>query len=761
MSYIDKLNPTQKEAVLHTEGPLLIFAGAGSGKTRVLTYRVAHLIEQGIDPYHIVAITFTNKAAKEMRERITQITAEGDQVWVSTFHAACTRILRREIEVLGYTGNFSIYDTADTTRLIKDCVKELNLNEANYPAKSVAHVISAQKNELISPAEYERTTAGSFREGNIANIYDLYQKRLKAANALDFDDIIFKTVELLRDHDDIRLKYQNRFRYVMVDEYQDTNHAQYELVRLFSGYAQNLCVVGDDDQSIYGWRGANIENILRFEKDYPGTKVVKLEENYRSSQTILDAANAVINNNESRAEKQLWTQNGKGEQVRVYMATNAKDEGAFVAKVVGEEVGRGSAKYNDFAVLYRANAQSNSVEEALVSAGIPYRMFGGVRFYEHMEIKDILAYLKAINNPYDDIAFLRIINVPRRGIGAATINKMQMFAYENGISLSGAMQRAAEVPGLGKKSAEVVKFWGFMMELFHFSQENSVASLIQKILDDTKYVESFDPDLPETEDRLNNLNEFLAKARAFGHDSDDASLGRFLEDVALVADVDNYEASANAVAMMTLHSAKGLEFNAVFIVGCEEHLFPSTQSIENSDLAKMEEERRLCYVGFTRARHRLYVTHALSRLRYDGRVVRNAPSRFLGEVPLQYMVPVNAYGKPKAVLQSAARSTDDPLAGMTSRMAANNKKSDSLNKPRTMKATFDEILSRPAPSRPIPKNKTIDFKIGDMVNVQKTKYGVGEVMAIEPAGADFEVTINYDTVGKKKFMANLLNITKV
>jgi len=740
MSYLNELNQVQSEAVLHTEGPLLIFAGAGSGKTRVLTYRIAHLLQQGVDPYNIIAITFTNKAAREMRERVNDLTPLGEQVWVSTFHSACTRILRREIETLGFQKGFTIYDTADTLRLLKECIKEKDLSDVYYPPRYVAQVISAQKNELITPREYEKQVVGMFRESNIAEIYELYQKRLTEMNALDFDDIIFKTVELLRDNDDMRQKYQNRFHYVLVDEYQDTNHAQYKLVNLLAGYAGNLCVVGDDDQSIYGWRGANVENILQFEKDYPGAKVVKLEENYRSTQTILGAANDVISNNDHRAQKQLWTDNSKGSPLRIHMASNERDEGAFVARVIKEEVAQRNANYNDFAVLYRANAQSRGIEDALVQAGVPYRIFGGVRFYEHMEVKDILAYLKAINNPADDISHLRIINVPKRGIGAASISKIQAYALENGITFATAITKAASIPGLGKKAEPVAAFSGLLLELSHFTENNSVAALVKKILHDTKYLDTLSDGTPEGEERVANIMELIATANTFTKESDDTSLGKFLEDVALVADIDNYHESANAVSMMTLHSAKGLEFNIVFIVGMEEYVFPGSRSIESGSPAEMEEERRLCYVGFTRARKILYLTHAFSRARYDT-IARNAPSRFLGEVQMERLTPVNMYGKPKE-FHGSAGAREFAQAGSPS--------------------SFGRRFERPTPPQPLPlptpKNNPINFVVGDKVRM--AKYGVGEVLEIKPAGADYEVSINFETVGRKKFMANLLKITK-
>jgi DNA helicase-2/ATP-dependent DNA helicase PcrA len=733
MNYLDKLNPTQREAATHLEGPLLIFAGAGSGKTRVLTYRVARLIEEGVDPYHIIAITFTNKAAREMRERISAITPLGEQVWVSTFHAACTRILRREIEHLGFDRGFSIYDTADTLRLIKDCIKEKNLSDTHYPPRYVAQTISAQKNELISPEDYERFTAGDFRLSNIADIYALYQRRLTESNALDFDDIIFKTVLLLSKNEEIRDKYQGRFRYVLVDEYQDTNHAQYELVRLLSGYAQNLCVVGDDDQSIYGWRGADIANILRFEKDYPGAKVVKLEQNYRSSKTILGAANAVISINEERADKQLWTENNLGEPLRLYTARDERDEGAFVAQVIADGV-RNGARFGDFAVLYRTNAQSRGVEDQLVAAGIPYRIFSGVRFYEHMEIKDMLAYLKAINNPADDLAHLRIINVPRRGIGTASLNKIQAFAAENGITFSHAIIRAAEIDGLGKKAAPVAQFAAFLQECEEFASENTVTELIKKILKDTDYMATISDGTPEGEEREANINELLAKAQAFENESEDTSLAKFLEDVALVADIDNYNEDADAAALMTLHSAKGLEFNTVFMIGFEEYLFPTSRSIDSGKREEMEEERRLCYVGFTRAKEILYLTHAVSRRRFD-HIARNKPSRFLDDVPSDCIASVNSYGQERPTLRASAK--------LPPALAA-------IAKPAPL----------PSPLRPISEKATPPaFEAGD--NVRQAKYGVGKVLEISPAGADYEVTIQFATAGRKKFMASLARLQKV
>jgi len=735
MTYLSELNPAQKEAVLHTEGPLLVFAGAGSGKTRVLTYRVAHLIEKGVDPYHIIAITFTNKAATEMRERIAAIAPQGDQVWVSTFHAACTRILRREIAALGYSSGFSIYDTQDSERLIKECIKELNLNDKDYPPRQIASNISAQKNELITPDEYERKYIGYYRESKIAEVYKLYQHKLRSSNALDFDDIIFQTVELLATREDIRVKYQNRFRYVMVDEYQDTNHAQYRLVSLLVGFG-NICVVGDDDQSIYGWRGADIENILRFERDYPQAKIVKLEENYRSTKTILSAANQIIANNDTRAPKALWTQNPSGTKIKLYLASTDKEEGLFVANTIRDMVTSGTATYDDFAILYRTNAQSRIVEDQLVMQGIPYKLFGGVRFYERMEIKDVLAYLKAIHNPADDLAFMRIVNVPRRGIGAATITKIQTFAAINGIQFSQAL--AASIPGVKNKG--IKDFAEFMSECVKFSHDNSVTAILDKILNETDYYESLNDGTPEGESRKENIDELMAKAREFEKESDDPSLGRFLEDVALVADIDNYEEGTKTVSLMTLHSAKGLEFNAVFLMGMEEYIFPSSRALTEGNTTALEEERRLCYVGFTRAKQVLYLSHAMKRMRYDGGYNNNPPSRFLKEAPEENIENVNLFGKVKTQIGSSfVQKTVSPVT----------KPKLDINVGKRFDVTSDK--------GPLINNDPPNYKVGDKVILPLL--GIGEVVAMELRSGDYEVSVRFDISGKtRKFIAKYARI---
>ena len=717
------LNSAQMEAVLHTEGPLLIFAGAGSGKTRVLTARIAHLLESGVNPRNILAITFTNKAAREMRERVKQITSLGEYVWVSTFHSACTRMLRFEKEA------FSIYDTADSERLLKDCISELNLSETHYGAKYVHAVISAQKNELISPEEYETYAAGNFRESNIADCYSLYQKKLRQANALDFDDIIMKLVEIFKADEELLKKWQNRFHYVMVDEYQDTNRAQYVLVNLLAGYARNLCAVGDDDQSIYGWRGADIRNILDFTKDYPEARIIKLEQNYRSTKTILESANAVISVNSNRASKKLWTDNSSGEKIKIYYASDDRDEAAFAARMAGNLASSGG-KYGDLAILYRTNAQSRALEEQLVYAGIPYRIFSGVKFYERMEIKDLLAYLKILNNPADDIAATRIINVPKRGIGATSVSKIAAHALKYGQTFLEAVRDAKNIPGLGKKSADVANFGTVLDSFRDFAKENSVPDLMLKILEETSFTKPYMDGTPEGEERLSNIKELLAKAQVFSEDSEDKSLAKFLEDVALVADIDGYEEDVDAVSLMTLHSAKGLEFNTVLIAGFEEHIFPTSRSIDSMEPDAMEEERRLCYVGFTRAKKQLYVVHSYIRRRFD-RLVTNAPSRFLSDVPEDLKTYVNMDGLPKELRKSVAKKPAEKML----------------------------ILPKAAPERPTPKKGPPDFKVGEHVKVKK--FGLGLVVSIDPAGADYEITVEFEEKGRKKFMSSLAKFEKI
>jgi len=725
----NNLNPMQQEAVLHRNGPLLIFAGAGSGKTRVLTYRIAHLIESGVDPYHILAITFTNKAAREMRERVAALIPEGDRCWVATFHSTCVRILRREIDRLGYNTRFSIFDTSDSERLLKSVLQELNLSEKHYPVRYVSGIISNQKNELVTPYDFTREFAGDFTMSNIADAYALYQKKLKANNALDFDDIIFRTVELFEQVPEVLSRYQERFQYVMVDEYQDTNTAQYHLITLLAGARQNLCVVGDDDQSIYGWRGANIQNILSFERDFPDTRVIKLEQNYRSTQNILNAANKVVQHNFTRSNKALWTENIDGDKIKVHKAASDGEEAHFVSETIKEQVKNG-AKYNDFAVLYRNNAQSRAVEDRLVMAGLPYRLYGGVRFYERMEVKDVLAYLKAIDNPSDDIAWGRIINVPRRGIGETTIKKVMEYAAQADIPLSAAAGDAGEISGLNKKAVSSLEAFAKLMDGFIlFSSTHSITELLQKILDDTGYLLNLADGTPEAEGRVENVQELCAKAFQFEAarlEPEERGLSAFLEDVALVADIDNYEEGADTISLLTLHSAKGLEFPQVFLVGFEEGLFPSYRSVTSSNMNDLEEERRLCYVGITRARQILYLCWAVRRYQY-GREVHSTSSRFLKEIPRQCYENVLMPGQSRPVIAQMP---------MSPRRIAGEKRVNPYKQ---------EI--------PAPKDQQLAFNVGD--RVRQMKYGSGVVKAINPAGADYEITVDFERAGEKKIMANL------
>ena len=731
-----QLNPAQAEAVRHTEGPLLVFAGAGSGKTRVLTARIARLLENGVSPWNIIAITFTNKAAREMKERVAAVSPLGAQVWVSTFHSACTRILRQEIEALGYGRGFTIYDTADSERLMKDCISELNLSDAHYSAKGVLGAISAQKNELVGPLEFEMAAGGDFRLGNIAACYGLYQRKLMAANALDFDDIIMKLVELLTREGEVLARWQERFHYVMVDEYQDTNRAQYVLANLLAGGRRNLCVVGDDDQSIYGWRGANIRNILDFEKDHPGARTIKLEQNYRCTKTILAAANAVIAGNEVRADKSLWTENDEGAKIKLYVANDDRDEAAFVARLVAREAAAG-AKYGDFALLYRVNAQSRVLEEQLIYAGIPYRIFSGVKFYDRMEVKDALAYLKAINNPADDMALARIINVPKRGIGQTSIGKIREYALAEGKSFFAAMLAADKIAPLGKKAAEIKSFAAIMREFADFADGNPVPALLVKILEETGYSKTHEDGTEEGRERVANINELVAKAKVFAEESDDKSLGRFLEDVSLVSDIDAHEEGADAVSLMTLHSSKGLEFGTVIMAGFEEHMLPAARSVESADPGAVEEERRLCYVGFTRAKRLLCLIRAQVRRRYD-MSVSNRPSRFLAEIPAGLVLEVDGQGEEKK--KGAAPPRKAAPAAVARRPPP-------------------PPVIRPAPPRPAPKKGPPEYSVGD--SVKQPKHGIGVVASIDPAGADYEVTVDFPEKGRKKFMSSLARLEKV
>ena len=635
MSIYDTLNPMQKEAVLHTEGPLLILAGAGSGKTRVLTHRIAYLIEEKeVNPWNILAITFTNKAAGEMRERVDSLVGFGaENIWVSTFHSTCVRILRRYIEHLGYTTSFSIYDSDDQKTLMKQVFKTLDIDTKQYKERSVLGIISSVKDKLISPEEFLLNAGQDFRQKKVGEIYREYQNQLKKNNALDFDDLIVKTVELFQNDSQILDYYQERFRYIMVDEYQDTNTAQFKLISLLASKYRNLCVVGDDDQSIYRFRGADIENILSFEQTFPGARVIKLEQNYRSTQNILDAANGVIRHNRGRKEKSLWTANGTGDEILFKQFDDARDEADYIARQIRDS----EFSYQDQAVLYRTNAQSRLLEERCIFYNVPYRLVGGVNFYQRKEIKDILAYLKTVANGVDDLSVLRIINVPKRGIGATSMGRVTMFASEHGMSLYSALREARMVPGLGKAVEKIGRFIS-QMECFRAmaqSEEYSIQDLIEAILEETGYEEELKAEGEiEAETRMENIQELINKAAAYEEDSQHPSLDEFLEQVALVADIDNVDSSEDRVTLMTLHSAKGLEFPKVYLAGMEDGLFPGMMAVSSDDPTDMEEERRLCYVGITRAKKELVITAARKRMTH-GETRYCKLSRFVEEIPAE------------------------------------------------------------------------------------------------------------------------------
>jgi DNA helicase-2/ATP-dependent DNA helicase PcrA len=639
MSIYDTLNPEQKEAVQTTDGPLLILAGAGSGKTRVLTHRIVYLIEEmGVNPWNILAITFTNKAAGEMRERVDKLVGFGaDQIWVSTFHSTCVRILRRYIDKLGFGTNFTIYDTDDQKTVMKGICKRLNVDTKQLSERTLMSYISSAKDELIGVREYELSAMGDYRKTTVAKVYREYQEALKASNALDFDDIIVKTVELFKTQPEVLAYYQNRFLYIMVDEYQDTNTAQFELIRLLADRNRNLCVVGDDDQSIYKFRGANIRNILDFEFHYPEATVVKLEQNYRSTQNILDAANAVIHHNVGRKDKALWTSEGPGEPVHFHQLENAYEEAEYIADDITRRIRSDGASYGDFAVLYRTNAQSRLLEERMVVEGIPYNVVGGVNFYSRAEIKDILAYLKTIDNGRDEVALRRIINVPKRGIGAASIEKIASYAQSTGLTLFDAMCEADKVPGLGKSAGKIREFVNMIQVLRSGLSSYGIVDLISAVMERTNYAEYLtEQDEESAEDRLANIDELITKATGYEETHDEILLSEFLEEIALVTDLDNVEDAENRVLLMTLHGAKGLEFPYVYLAGMEDGLFPSYMTITSDDNEDLEEERRLAYVGITRAMRELTLTCAKSRM-IRGETQYNPLSRFVREIPAKLL----------------------------------------------------------------------------------------------------------------------------
>ena len=803
MSIYDTLNPMQKEAVLHTEGPLLILAGAGSGKTRVLTHRIAYLIdEKEVNPWNILAITFTNKAAGEMRERVDALVGFGaESIWVSTFHSTCVRILRRYIENLGYTTSFSIYDSDDQKTLMKQVFKTLDIDTKQYKERSVLSIISSAKDKLISPEEFLLNAGQDFRQKKVGEIYKEYQNQLKKNNALDFDDLIVKTVELFQNNHLVLEHYQERFRYIMVDEYQDTNTAQFKLISLLASKYGNLCVVGDDDQSIYRFRGADIENILSFEQTFPGAKVIKLEQNYRSTQNILDAANGVIRHNQGRKEKSLWTANGTGDKILFKQFEAARDEADYIARQIRDS----SCPCQDQAVLYRTNAQSRLLEERCIFYNVPYRLVGGVNFYQRKEIKDILAYLKTIANGVDDLSVLRIINVPKRGIGAASMGKVTVFASEHGMSLYGALGNARMVPGLGKAVEKIGRFTA-QIEGFRSmaqSEEYSIKELIEAILEETGYEEELQSEGEiEAETRMENIEELISKAAAYEEDAQYPSLDEFLEQVALVADIDNVDSSEDRVTLMTLHSAKGLEFPKVYLAGMEDGLFPGMMAISSDDRTDMEEERRLCYVGITRAKKELVITAARKR-KIHGETRYCKVSRFVEEIPAgllreERLEPAlgnetggtfgNTYftggysvadmkpgsdeeglpwNQPGSGTVSTFGKGYNAYASKTANFGSGSKGAGGSGLRREStgggleKGTKAGFGKNPGFGKTftVQKAETLEYKEGD--RVRHDRFGDGTVKKITDGARDYEVTVEFDTSGQRKMMACFAKLKKI
>lgn len=741
MSIYDTLNAEQREAVFHTEGPLLILAGAGSGKTRVLTHRIAYLIEEkGINPWNILAITFTNKAAGEMRERVDDIVGFGSEsIWVSTFHSTCVRILRRHIDRLGYDNNFTIYDSDDQKTLMKDVCKLLQIDTKTYRERTILSAISSAKDEMVTPEEYELNAYGDFSKKKIAEAYKEYERQLKANNALDFDDLLVKTVQLFQTQPEILEYYQDRFRYIMVDEYQDTNTVQFKLISLLAAKYKNLCVVGDDDQSIYKFRGANIQNILSFEKEFEDTKVIKLEQNYRSTSTILDAANAVIKNNVGRKAKSLWTENGEGEKIQFRQFDTAYDEAEYIVGDIRERVDNGKAAYCDHAVLYRTNAQSRLFEEKMITANIPYKIVGGVNFYARKEIKDLLAYLKTIDNGKDDLAVRRIINVPKRGIGLTTVNRITEAAQQRGISFYEALCSADLVPGLGRSISKLESF-AAMIEYFRKEAEHlSITELMEEILTETGYVEELKAEgEEEAEARLQNIDEFLNKIAAYEESCEEElpTLSGFLEEVALVADIDSLDEESDYVVLMTLHSAKGLEFPYVYLAGMEDGIFPSYMTITADDPTEIEEERRLCYVGITRAKKELTMTCARRRM-IRGETQYNKMSRFLKEVPPQ--------------LLSTGKIVEKEELELPKQNSYVQAKQSFQAKP--------FMISKPVQQFGVKSGEGLSYGVGD--RVRHMKFGEGTVTAITEGGRDYEVSVDFDSAGTKKMFASFAKLQKV
>ncbi|NSW91054.1 MAG: DNA helicase PcrA [Firmicutes bacterium] len=771
------LNKEQREAVLHTEGPLLILAGAGSGKTRVITYRIAYLIkEKGVQPENILAITFTNKAAGEMKGRVDALVGEvSENMWISTFHSACVRILRRDIEKIGFDRNFIIFDTSDQQVVIRDCLKELNLDEKTYTPVAMLSSIGRAKDEMLEPDEFARTYEGDFRMSTIAKVYKLYQKKLKQNNALDFDDIIVYTVKLFQENPPVLAYYQRRFKYIHVDEYQDTNTAQYKLVSFLAHLHRNLCVVGDDDQSIYGFRGANIRNILDFEKEFKDAKVVKLEQNYRSTKIILDAANSVIRNNKGRKHKVLWTDNNKGCKIQCYQGQDEHDEAYFIASEINKSVRFEKKNYKDFAVLYRMNAQSRVLEEMFIREGIPYRIFGGLRFYDRKEIKDVLAYLRLIQNLYDNYSLKRIINVPKRGIGNATVEKLDTIADREGCSIFEAINSAHKYIELQRVVPRLEEFRDLIVDLRNRKETITVSQLIDEVIEKSGILEELqNENTAEAQSRIENIKELISAALEFENKNEDKGLDAFLAHISLVADIDNLDEEKNNVVLMTFHSAKGLEFPIVFMAGMEEQVFPGYRSLYNK--SELEEERRLCYVGITRAKEKLYMTYTNSRTLF-GKTTNNMVSRFIEEIPEKLLEGFyrkneddesdNEYGREyfdeyeggyyKNKFGYYRNKYDKSYRGYNSDGYSDEKNTGNYKLGKNWKNNASKKWEFNTSNKGNAGN--VDFKVGDKV-IHK-KFGKGIITSIEKDKDDYKLEIVFNGVGMKRLMAAYANLEKI
>lgn len=735
------LNPQQAEAVINTEGPMLIMAGAGSGKTKVLTCRVANLLQKGVRPYRILAITFTNKAAAEMRERVNNMSGPATKdVWLFTFHAFCARFLRMEIDKLpGYGGNFAIYDTADSQNLIKQILKEMNLDDKRFQPSGILSRISNAKNALQDAAAFARQ-AGDFYEQKVADIYSRYEQKLQLNNALDFDDLLMLSIKLLQENKEVREKYQDRFDYLLVDEYQDTNHAQYLLTKFLAAKHRNICVVGDADQSIYGWRGADIQNILDFEKDYPDAKVIKLEQNYRSTQIILDAANAVIENNTGRKPKNLWTENKSGADIIYFQAVDERDEARFVIEQLQNLQRTENKKLGDMAILYRTNTQSRIFEEMLIKSGISYNMVGGLKFYERKEIKDIIAYLRVIFNPADSLSLLRIINVPKRGIGDASLAKIQAYAAANNVSLFEAVSNAAAIDGLSSRFvSKLDDLAGIIFELMNLAGEAPVEDLIDRVLRDTGYLEELENErTPQAQSRIDNLHELISVAQEFAASEEENNLENFLAHVALVSDIDDTELGEDAITLMTLHSSKGLEFPVVFLVGMEEGLFPHARTL--MDETEIEEERRLCYVGITRAKEKLFLSSTKMRTIY-GNTVTYPPSRFLQEIPARLV---------KTIKRQERFSALENFKQVSEKYSA---------RPQKPASTFNPHSFMPQKPAAAAGGTGTRFNTGDRVS--HSKWGEGMVVSVKDSPDGQEVKVAFAGAGVRSLLTKYAVLKKL